>query len=165
MNLLVEIRLGGPPRGKGRPRTTVRNGFAQIYTDPKTAKYETQLRYAAAQEMAGRRPTALPVALSMTVGFAVPTAWSKKKCAAALLGHVRPCVKPDFDNTLKLIDALNGIVFVDDKQVVDARVKKIYTETPGLTIEIKTIGPPAPSCGAVRPPISDGTPLFASVVA
>lgn len=117
-------------------------GFAHVYTDDKTVKYEAQIRLAAMKEMAGRPPTAQPVALLMTVRFAVPTTWSKRKIAAALLGHVRPCVKPDADNTLKLTDALNGIVWLDDKQVVDARVRKIYAETPGLLIEVKTIAAP-----------------------
>jgi Holliday junction resolvase RusA-like endonuclease len=143
MSFRVAIALDGPPRGKGRPRTTVtKNGHAHIYTDDKTVKYESQLRYAAMQEMAGRPPTAQPVALLMTVRFAIPTSWSRKKRAAAQLGHVRPTVKPDADNTLKLTDALNGIVWLDDKQVVDARVRKVYAETPGLLIEIKTIAAP-----------------------
>ena len=142
MPLIVNIALDGPARGKGRPRATVRNGHATVYTDDKTVKYEAQLRFAAMQAMAGRPPTAQPVALLMTVRFAVPVAWSRKKTAAALLGHVRPTVKPDADNTLKLTDALNGIVWLDDKQVVDARVRKIYAETPGLLIEVRTIAAP-----------------------
>lgn len=142
MTFRVTIALDGPPRGKGRPRSRVTRGFAQIYTDEKTVKYESQLRYAAMQEMAGQVPTDLPICLAMTVRFAVPTTWSRKKTAAALLGHVRPTVKPDADNTLKLTDALNGIVWLDDKQVVDARVRKIYAAIPGLTIEVKTIGEP-----------------------
>ncbi len=142
MSLFVFISLAGPARGKGRPRATVRNGHAAVYTDDKTAKYESQLRYAAEQAMAGRPPTIQPVTLLMTVRFAIPVAWSRKKRTAALLGHVRPTVKPDADNTLKLSDALNGICFVDDKQVVDARVCKVYADAPGLAIEISTIVAP-----------------------
>ena len=70
MSLLVTIELDGPPRGKGRPRATVtKRGFAQVYTDDRTVKYESQLRYAASQEMAGQVPTDQPVALVMTVRF------------------------------------------------------------------------------------------------
>lgn len=161
MSLLVTIVLDGPPRGKGRPRSRVTNsGFAQVYTDEKTVKYESQLRYAAMQEMAGKVPTGLPVCLTMTVRFAVPASWSRKKTAAALLGHVQPTVKPDADNTLKLTDALNGIVWQDDKQVVDARVRKVYAEIPGLMIEVKTIEAPEIATAAPRVTRAAG-PLFA----
>lgn len=44
MSLFVTITLDGPPRGKGRPRSRVSKGFAQIYTDQATVKYEAQLR-------------------------------------------------------------------------------------------------------------------------
>ena len=135
----VEIFLAGPPRGKGRPRASVRAGFVRMHTDEKTVKYETQLRYAAQQEMAGRVPTELPVRISMTIAFAVPQAWSKKKKQEALEGRIWPCVKPDADNTLKLTDALNGIVWADDKQVVVALVRKVYSARPGLTIDIDTL--------------------------
>lgn len=164
MSLSVTIRLDGPPRGKGRPRATVQKGHARVYTDDKTVKYESQLRYAAQQVMAGRPPTAQPIALVMTVRFAVPTGWSKRKTAAALIGHVRPAIKPDADNTLKLTDALNGVIFLDDKQVVEATVRKVYSETPGLLIEISTIEPPvlpAVTQGVQRAPVD----LFAGATA
>jgi Holliday junction resolvase RusA-like endonuclease len=82
----------------------------------------------------------------MSVFFAVPGSWSKKKRAQALAGAIWPTVKPDADNSLKLTDALNAIVFCDDKQVVIATVFKCYSERPGLSIEIETMGltePPA----------------------
>ena len=135
--LHVTIRLDGPPRGKGRPR---RGKGMHMYTDAKTASYEAQLRFAAQQEMAGRPPTMLPVNLTMTVRFAVPNSWSKKKTSGALAGIVRPTVKPDADNILKNFDAFNGIIWGDDKQVVEARVYKVYAETPGITIHIDAIG-------------------------
>jgi Holliday junction resolvase RusA-like endonuclease len=136
----VEIILAGPPRGKGRPRASVaKGGFVRMHTDEKTVKYETQLRYAAQQAMAGRAPTDLPVRISMTIAFAVPESWSKRKKEQALAGVIWPCVKPDCDNSLKLVDALNGIVWVDDKQVVVALVRKVYSTRPGLTIDIDTL--------------------------
>lgn len=148
----VTIELDGPPRGKGRPRAMVtKRGFAHVYTDDKTVKYETQLRYVAAQEMAGRAPTDQPVSLNMTVRFAVPSTWSKKKTADALSGYLRPTVKPDADNTLKLTDALNGIVWQDDKQVVDVRLRKVYAAIPGLSIEVMELGPQRKSAPRLQP--------------
>lgn len=141
----VTIELAGPPRGKGRPRATVsKTGFAHVYTDDKTVKYESQLRFAAAQRMGDRPPTLHPVRVTMTVAFEIPASWSKKKQAGALSGQIWPCVTPDADNTLKLADALNGIVWKDDKQIVVVFLRKIYSEKPGLTIEVESLEPAPP---------------------
>lgn len=135
----VRIDLAGAPRGKGRGRAVATPKGTRVYTDDKTRTYEAQLRFAAAQAMAGRAPTDLPVRLTMSVFFAIPPSWSKRKRDQALAGMLWPTTQPDADNSLKLCDALNGIVFVDDKQVVIATVFKAYSERPGLSIEINTL--------------------------
>lgn len=136
---MIEITLAGPPRGKGRPRSTIAGKHVRVYTDAETVKYETQLRYAAEQAMAGRVPLEGPLHVEMLVRFPIPKAFSKKKRSDALDGErtgVLPIVKPDADNTLKLSDALQEIIFRDDKQIVDVRVLKRYSERPGLTIKV-----------------------------
>ncbi len=139
--MFCRIELAGPPRGKGRGRAVSTPLGARVYTDAKTRSYEAQLRFAAQQAMRGEPPTGLPVRLAMSVFFAVPASWSKKKRAQALAGTLWPTVKPDADNSLKLTDALNGVVFDDDKQVVSAQVFKCYAEHPGLLIEVFEISP------------------------
>lgn len=89
--------------------------------------------------MAGRAPSAAPIRLTMTVCFAVPTAFSRRKRAQALAGYLWPTKKPDIDNTMKLCDALNGVVWIDDKQVVSGTVHKIYGDRPGLVLEVETL--------------------------
>lgn len=152
MPRLCVIDLGGPPQGKGRGRAAVVNGRTHVFTPSKTRTYEAQLRYAAGEAMDGKPPTTFPVRLSMTVCFAVPQSWSQKKRAQALSGTLWPVVKPDADNSLKLTDALNGICFVDDKQIVIASVMKCYAERPGLFIEIDTIEPAWPAAKRVLVP-------------
>jgi Holliday junction resolvase RusA-like endonuclease len=40
-----------------------------------------------------------------------------------------PMKKPDCDNIVKIIlDALNGVAYTDDKQVVDVRCRKCYAK-------------------------------------
>jgi Holliday junction resolvase RusA-like endonuclease len=160
---VILIELSGPPRGKGRGRAVAIPGRgARVYSDPATVKYETQLRYAATQAMAGRTPIEGPVRIVMEVRFPVPESWSKKKKIAALAGDVRPTVKPDADNSLKLCDALNQIVFKDDAQVVEAAVRKHYSALPGMRIEIRAIGATdAPRPAAPRQSAeSSAGPLF-----
>ena len=45
-----------------------------------------------------------------------------------------------FDNIGKIIcDALNGIAYRDDAQIVDALVRKFYSDTPRVIVEISDI--------------------------
>lgn len=44
-----------------------------------------------------------------------------------LSGKMRPTMKPDNDNIAKsVLDALNGLAYVDDKQIVELKVNKYY---------------------------------------
>ena len=139
----ITIKMSGPARGKGAGRAAVTgNGHAHVYTDSKTRKYESQLRFAAQQQMGDQKPTAQPLAVAIEARIAVPNSWSKKKRAAALAGRVLPTTRPDVENYSKAMDALNGIVWLDDKQIVDEHIAKIYSERPGLTIRIMTVVPP-----------------------
>jgi Holliday junction resolvase RusA-like endonuclease len=133
----VEIMLPGLPRGKGRPRFTVRGGFARTYTDDKTASFEGALRLAGSVAMRGRAPLSGPLALDMVAVFPIPASWSKVKRGLAEIGAVRPTGKPDCDNLLKVIDGLNGVVWVDDSQIVSATIAKCYGPAPELAIRVR----------------------------
>lgn len=129
----ITIILAGEPRGKGRPRFA--GGVA--YTDAKTRAYEHALAWAAQAEMGSRAPTDSPVTMLVEVRMPVPQSWSRARRTAALAGKILPLTKPDADNVLKgAADALNHIVFVDDKQIVEATVRKIYHEKPALIIRV-----------------------------
>ena len=67
--------------------------------------------------------------------------WSRRDQEAALAGGIRPTSKPDWDNHAKVTDALNGIVWHDDSQVVDGRSIKVYSDSPALRIEVREFLP------------------------
>lgn len=119
--------------GKGRPRFT-RAGHT--FTPEKTANYETLIRLAFMQNFPDFTPIETPVCIYMFAYFAIPKSFSKKKREQALNGEIRPTKKPDTDNIAKMKDALNGVAWLDDKQVVEDMVKKFYSDTPRLEIEI-----------------------------
>jgi Holliday junction resolvase RusA-like endonuclease len=133
--MIVAFEITGSPRGKGRPRFLRKSGFA--YTPAETRSYENLLRAAAQDAMQGAPPLDCAVRLKMTAIMPVPASWSNKKRALALAGEIRPVVKPDADNLLKMADALNQVVFHDDRQVVEARVVKCYGDRPSLRVEIE----------------------------
>lgn len=137
------VVLPGAPRGKGRPRTRVipgkegKPGFAHVYTDSETRNYEAMLRYQAQEAMGKDTPLFEgPLRVRVNAIFPIPQSWSNKKRQDALRGVVRPTGKPDGDNLLKCIDALNGIVWRDDGQIVDARVVKAYGDKPTFEVEV-----------------------------
>jgi Holliday junction resolvase RusA-like endonuclease len=125
--------LLGAPRGKERPRLT-KSGH--VYTPEKTRDYEAALRYAAMQAMVGKQPLTGALTLDMLVFRPIPASWSKKRQESARSGAERPTSKPDFDNYAKTVDALNLVVWVDDGQVVDGRVRKFYSDKPGIKIVV-----------------------------
>ena len=53
-------------------------------------------------------------------------------------GLIRPHKKPDVDNIAKVVlDALNGLVYTDDKQVTDLRVRKRYDTVERIEVIIQ----------------------------
>ena len=48
-----------------------------------------------------------------------------------------PSVAPDLDKYIRAcLDALTGICYIDDSQIVDISSKKVYSDTPGADIKI-----------------------------
>jgi Holliday junction resolvase RusA-like endonuclease len=131
--LPIVIEIAGEPRGKGRPRFT-RQGHA--YTPAATRSYESVIRFAAQEEMNGAPPLEGALAVVVTATFPVPSSWSMRKRAAALSGSLPHIKTPDVDNLLKVVDALNQVCWLDDKQITCASVIKQYGERPSLRIEI-----------------------------
>lgn len=152
----IVIRLDGTVRGKGRPRFARVGQFVRTFTDAQTRTYEGRLSDAAAEAMDGHPLIEGPVLLKLVATFGVPASWSKRKQADALTGIIRPTGRPDWENIAKLTDALNGIVWRDDAQVVTATVRKVYGERPGLAIEVVPI-----VHGTARAPAQPEPGLFA----
>lgn len=123
--MAIAIVIPGKPVGKGRPRFSMANGFARSYTPPKTVEYENLVRLAWMQ--AGHEKMEGPIEVIIQASFQIPKGTSKKR-AAEMDGKVYPH-KPDCDNIAKVIlDALNGIAYDDDGQVVSLTVEKRYRE-------------------------------------
>jgi Holliday junction resolvase RusA-like endonuclease len=128
------IELPGPPLGKGRPRFVRATGH--VYTPPETARYQEALRKQALVTMGRQRPLEGPLSIYVEALFPMLESWSIRQCDRALAGAVLPDKKPDLDNILKMLDAFNGIVWFDDRQIVTATIKKRYSNTPALLVKV-----------------------------
>lgn len=72
-----------------------------------------------------------------------PKSMSRKRQYQALMGEVRPTTKPDLDNLLKSVkDALNGVAYVDDSQIVTITAEKAYGEQPKTIIQVTALAEP-----------------------
>ena len=127
---MIDFIVPGTTVGKGRPRFVKRGNYTHTYTPEATASYENLVKVRAMEAMKGREPFSGPVSCRIELAVIPPASWSNKKQMAALAGELFPTTKPDLDNVLKLIlDAMNEVVYKDDKQVCMVRVVKRYGVT------------------------------------
>jgi Holliday junction resolvase RusA-like endonuclease len=111
--------------------------FVSHYTPAKTRHYEAALQMAAQQAMASEPLFEGPLRLTLQAIFSIPESWSIKKKKMAADGELRPTGKPDADNILKSVDALNKVVWKDDAQCIDVRIAKWYGPKPELQVSIE----------------------------
>ena len=138
------IEFPGQPRGKGRPRSRVvqqrgKAPWVQVYTDSETRAYERALSWQAKAAMKGRAPLTGPLAVRVFAIMRIPPSWSRRDRDAAAVGTKLAVGKPDGDNIFKVVDSFNGIVWVDDTQIVRHLVVKEFGESPGLIVEVYTL--------------------------
>ena len=136
----IRIVVPGDPVGKGRPRAFQTRGARRtikMHTPEKTRAYEQAIALAGKLAMQGREPLGGPVAMRLDIFMPIPASWSKAKREAALLSSVMPISKPDASNVLKAVeDALNGIAYIDDSQIIDVWVRKRYSDEPRVEVII-----------------------------
>lgn len=133
----IRFTVPGEPVGKGRPRVVRSGGAVRTYTPGKTASYENlvKLEY---ERQAGRTMKDGPVVMDIVAWYGIPKSVSKRKREAMIGGAIRPTRKPDCDNVAKVIaDALNGMAYRDDSQVVSLSVEKRFGDEPRVDVEIR----------------------------
>ena len=138
MSLVLVYSVYGEPVGKGRPRFARRGNFVSTYSPQKTKTYEDEIRLMAKAAMGASEALKTPVTVAIYIRVGIPKSFSKQKRKDALANHIRPTKKPDIDNIAKcFLDAMNGIVYLDDKQVVSLHITKEYAETPAVDVMVK----------------------------
>ena len=128
----------GNPVPKGRPRFARRGKFVSTYSPKTTVDYETLVSTSAKQAMGATEPLETPLAAYIYITLPIPASYSKKRTAACLSGEERPTKRSDIDNYCKAIfDGMNGIVYVDDSQIVSLHSTKRYGTVGMVEILIK----------------------------
>ena len=136
--MTCDFVVEGKPTGKGRPRFKRVGNFVQTYTPANTAEYEKLVRLKF--QNAGGVITENPVKVEIVAFFTPPKSTRKRDRVEMLANRILPEKKPDVDNIAKIIlDALNGIAYKDDSQVVDLSVKKCFAAEARVYVHIEEI--------------------------
>lgn len=135
----ITFRVNGDTQPQGRPRATRMGKGVRMYDDPKSVAYKTIVR-ASFNRLGVKEFLEGPLYMKVVIYKKMPKAFSKKKQQMALDGILRPETKPDVDNYAKtFMDALNGLAYKDDSQVVTLVTEKYYSDDPHAFIEIQTL--------------------------
>lgn len=138
---MIKITIPGSPIGKGRPKFSTFGGYPKAYTPQKTVNYENLVKLSYQQQCNDKPyPKEISLRAEIRAYFAIPKSVSKTKRDMMLKGQINPTKKPDTDNIAKaILDALNGIAYYDDAQIVDLTVYKRYSDSPRAEVCISTL--------------------------
>lgn len=134
----IKFTVPGQPVPQGRPRFTTKP-FMRTYDPPQSAKYKRKVKKFA-DKIAPDEPLKGELLVEVLIFKETLKSFSKVKKKAAEAKTLRPITKPDADNYAKgILDAVKGVLWEDDGQVVDLVTRKFYSEIPRAEITVKEI--------------------------
>ena len=145
MSKSAYFTIPGPVVGKARARTfyNPKLGRSQSITPEKTVLYENLIKQSFTQQADkdARWFDKEPLRMWIKAFYPIPKSTTKKNRQLMIEGKLLPTKKPDADNVAKVIcDALNGIAYGDDTQIVRLSVEKVYTdEQPRVQVLIEEV--------------------------
>lgn len=123
----IELVFDVLPMGAKRPRVTRRG----TYNEPEYTSYKIQLKYLFKRSYPHHIPFEDPIEMDLHFEFV-----KSKSCKKT--DHVK---KPDLSNLIKSVeDALNGVAYKDDAQIVTLVCNKRYSDKNQIRIKIKPHG-------------------------
>lgn len=129
---MIEFTVYGLPKGKARPRFVRTRQGVRTYTPKATETYQKDVLAAYMDKYQATKLNGL-IWTKITAYFAVPKSVPKKR-RADLVWYDK---KPDADNIAKsVLDALQGIAYDDDKQVVALIVYKQYGDVAKVDVQM-----------------------------
>lgn len=120
--------IPGKPSGWQRAADVITKSGKRLRANPKAmVEGQKHIAWCAKAALRGAAPMTGPLRLEVLCVYGVPPSWPSWKQAAAARGLVWKTSTPDHDNLTKQIgDALNGLAFVDDAQIVRSSIAKRY---------------------------------------
>jgi Holliday junction resolvase RusA-like endonuclease len=128
---MIEFTVPTAPVAKARARST-RSGLH--YTPKKTVDFESMVAWHAREAMAGKPLYEGALCVSLYYGIPIPKTLEPRIKRGEL---IFPTKRPDMDNYEKsVLDAMNGVVYKDDSQIVATFHKKRYSRNPRVVVSV-----------------------------
>ncbi len=144
----ITFTVRGIPAPQGSKRAVVHRSTGRavvIESSTRVKPWRSDVRDAALATMAWLPPLQGPVGLELAFRFPRPKGhFGTGRNAGVLRANapIWPAVKPDIDKLARsTLDALTGLLFVDDAQVVDLGLRKRYADgdPPGVTVTVNDL--------------------------
>ena len=144
------LRVRGIPAAQGTARAFVAGGRARIATDANRPNspigaWRAAIATEARREYGDIEAARGPIRIVAELSWPRPKAHYRAGTPAKGLRADAPTLKwskPDVDKCARaVLDALTGIAYVDDAQVVELKVSKLWSGAPGAVIAISEIEP------------------------
>lgn len=136
----ISFVVQGEPIAKGRPRFSRRGSFIHTYTPEKTKDYESLVQQNYTAQCNGEYAGDSPMIINIDAYFPIPKSVSKIKRQKMISNEIKKTSRPDVDNVGKSIcDALNGLAWKDDSQIVEATIRKFYSDAPHVVVTITVL--------------------------
>jgi len=115
---------------------TVRGGRAVTYVTKAAEQYRDEVAIAFARQYGMRKPLTGPVSMTLVLHGPRPQDWQKRlRTEGSLWWLDARCI--DLGNAEKVLaDALQGIAYVDDKQIVEQHKFRRAPDDQGARVEI-----------------------------
>lgn len=130
----LSLTVYGVPVAQGRPKFFRSGNHVGAYDPKKSRDYKASIRIQAIEQLRfnGHMPPLHEGALTMQVCAYLPR---PKTLPKRIIHHIR---RPDADNIAKgCKDALKGVVYKDDSQIVELHVRKLYGDPPRVVIGLR----------------------------
>ena len=135
---MICFEIPGKPQGKARARTFYNSklGKMKSITHENTELYENLIKHCYLETKCEPFLDKVPLEVEITACFPIPKSATKKDRERIKLMEYYPTKKPDADNIAKVVcDALNGLAYKDDAQVIDLTVHKRFGD-PKVIVKI-----------------------------
>jgi len=130
------VKVVGLPLAEKRPRVG-RYGNVYSPSGPARKAFAEEMKSILSSRGGELLPFVGAVAVKLLFTFSLPTSAAGAGAAKVEQGHI---CKPDVDNLIKFaLDACNGVLYGDDKQVVEIYAKKVYGDVSSTFIEVTKI--------------------------
>jgi crossover junction endodeoxyribonuclease RusA len=139
---VISFTVPGRAQPAGSKRAFIRGGRPVVVdANPNAGAWKERVALVAAQAHRGP-PITGPVELSITVRLLRPQGHWKKSGGLVKDAPEYPIVRPDLTKLVRALeDALTGIVWLDDSQVIAQHVKKIYADRDEVLISARRLSP------------------------